>query len=85
MLAECYGQTWAPWVEPLGRQSHLFYCAFPYSLSPVQEEATPPQTTSVADERLQPPRFEWADVTPGTADPPVESEHDSQGSSGQWQ
>ncbi|XP_051022279.1 histone-lysine N-methyltransferase 2D-like [Acomys russatus] len=66
-------------MEQLGVQSHLFYCVLPCSLSPAQKEATPPQTTSAADEHLQPPRLEWADVPPGTADPRAESEHDSQG------
>ncbi|XP_040601149.1 coiled-coil domain-containing protein 187 isoform X3 [Mesocricetus auratus] len=48
------------------------------NLSPEQKEVTPPQTTSVADEHLQPPRVKWAIVTPGTGHLPVRSGPDSQ-------
>ncbi|XP_052581549.1 coiled-coil domain-containing protein 187 isoform X2 [Peromyscus californicus insignis] len=46
---------------------------------PEQKEGKPPQTTPVADEHLQPRRLKWADMTPGTGSPPVESGHDNQG------
>ncbi|KAL6034277.1 hypothetical protein STEG23_015019, partial [Scotinomys teguina] len=49
------------------------------NLSSEQKEVTPPQTTSAADKHLKPPRLKWADVTPGTGSPPVESGYDNQG------
>lgn len=48
-------------------------------LSSGQKEVTSPQTTSVADESLQLLRLNQADVIPGTRNPSMESEHDSQG------
>lgn len=49
------------------------------NLSPEQKEVALPQATSAADKLLQPRRLKWADVTPGTGSPSVESGHDSQG------
>ncbi|GAB1286099.1 Coiled-coil domain-containing protein 187 [Apodemus speciosus] len=49
------------------------------SLSSEQKEVTSPQTTSVADEYLQPLRLDQVDVTCGTGNPSVESGLDSQG------
>ncbi|XP_076793730.1 coiled-coil domain-containing protein 187 isoform X6 [Arvicanthis niloticus] len=47
-------------------------------LSPEKKEVTSPQTTSVADEYLQPLRLKQTDVTSGTRNPSMESGHDSQ-------